>query len=269
MSGNSALYTGSVFHRRFRPRAHELRYGAFWLYLDLDELEVTAHRLRLFSYNRANLLSFHDADHGSGEDRPLRPQIEAHLVAAGVPHAAHRIRVLSMPRVLGYSFNPLSVYYCFAEDRTLGAIVYEVTNTFGERHSYAIACTAEPGAAIHQRCDKQFYVSPFLDMDMRYEFSLTHPGATHSLSILGIGKEGPLISASLSASRMPLTDANLLRALVRHPLLTRKVTAAIHWEALRLWLKGLKVQPHPRPPSQPVTAVPLAAHDARKENHAS
>lgn len=267
MSEHSGLYIGSVFHRRLRPRAHYLRYRSFWLFLDLDEIEAISQRLRLFSVNRANVLSLRNADYAAGEDRPLRPQVERQLHQAGIGSAARRICLLTMPRMLGYGFNPLSIYYCYGAAGTLAAIIYEVTNTYGERHSYVIPCEPSETSRIHQSCDKQFYVSPFLDMDMRYAFSLGPPGDTLSVAIRGSDASGPIISTGLSGKRTPLTDANLAAAMLRCPLLTHKVIAGIHWEALRLWLKGLKVRPHPSPPQRPLTVPQNPADAPRKEKH--
>ena len=267
MSEHSGLYIGCVFHRRLRPVAQEMRYRSFWLFLDLDEIEAIARRLRLFSFNRANVLSLRNTDYASGEDRPLRPQVERQLAEAGIRDAAHRICLLTMPRMLGYGFNPLSIYYCYGASGALAAIIYEVTNTYRERHSYVIPCAPGETSRIHQSCDKQFYVSPFLDMDMRYAFSLSEPGETLTVAIKGSDGAGPIISTGLSGKRAALTDASLARAMLRHPLLTHKVISGIHWEALRLWLKGLKIRPHPRPPQRPFTAVPDPAHALRKEKH--
>lgn len=264
---HSGLYNGSVFHRRLRPRSHYLRYRSFWLFLDLDEIEAISRRLRLFSFNRANVLSLRDADYAAGEERPLRAQIEKRLAEAGVGDAGHRICLLTMPRMLGYGFNPLSIYYCYGASGCLAATIYEVTNTYGERHSYVIPCQPGETSEIRQSCDKQFYVSPFLDMDMRYAFSLSTPGEKLIVSIHGSDDAGPIISTGLTGRRAPLTDASLMRAMLRHPLLTHKVIAAIHWEALLLWLKGLNVRPHPRPPQRPFTAARPPAHALRKEKH--
>lgn len=267
MSEHSSLYIGSVFHRRLRPRSHYLRYRSFWLFLDLDEIEAISQRLRMFSFNRANVLSLRNADYASGKDQPLRVQVEERLEEAGIADAAQRICLLTMPRMLGYGFNPLSIYYCYRTSDSLAAIIYEVTNTHGERHSYVIPCNPGDTSEIHQSCDKQFYVSPFLDMDMRYAFSLTTPGDNLTVAIKGSDASGPIISTGLAGKRAPLTDASLVRAMLRHPLLTHKVIAGIHWEALRLWLKGLKIRPHPRPPQRPFTAVQNPAHAIGEEKH--
>ncbi len=263
----SALYMGWVYHQRIRPSRHRLRYRGYWLLLDLDELETAARRLRTFSYNRSNILSFYDQDYGERSSRALRSQIEEHLRTTGLPDAGHHIRLLCMPRVLGYVFNPLSIYFCHGRDGELAAVIYEVTNTFGERHSYLIPRKPSPDPIVRQRCDKQFYVSPFLDMEMSYDFRLTKPEEALSLSVLGSNAEGPIIFASMKARRFALSDANLLRAACTHPLLTQKVIGAIHWEALRLWAKGLKLRPRPGVPEMRVTSVCPHPRVRREEDY--
>lgn len=255
MSMASALYVGSVVHRRSRPREHRLSYRAYWLLLDLDELPLLARRLRLLSFNRFNLFSFHDADHGSGAAVPLRAQIERELAAAGVDLEGGPIRLLAMPRLLGYAFNPLSIFFCHAKDGALAAIVYEVHNTFRQRHSYLIAVAGGGFGTVRQNCSKRFYVSPFLDMEMRYDFSVDGPDDLVRVVVRGSDRDGDLIVASLLGARAPLTDAKLLQLFCTHPLLTLKVTFAIHWEATRLWLKGLRLRPRPPAPDSAVTIV--------------
>jgi len=250
----SALYVGHVMHRRTRPRAHRLRYRLFSLLLDLDEIDRLAARLTLFSRNRLNLFAFHDRDYAAGTREPLRAQVERHLAAAGLDLGGGPIRLLTMPRILGFAFNPLSVYFCHDRDGALRAILYEVNNTFGQRHSYLLP-VEQAGGIIRQDCAKDFHVSPFMGMDMRYAFRLAPPGERLSLAITGADAEGPILTAVHSAARRPLTDAELLRAFVTHPLLTVKVVGGILWEALRLWAKGVPVRDRPAPPLNPVTIV--------------
>jgi uncharacterized protein len=250
----SALYVGRVTHHRLRPRRHSLAYRAYWFLLDLDELPALSSRLRFFSYDCFNLFSFRDADHGATGGTPLRAEIETHLAAAGIRLDGGRILLLAMPRLLGYVFNPLSVYFCYAKDGALAALVYEVHNTFHERHSYVIA-VAEQGVPVRQSCDKRFYVSPFLDMEMRYDFQVAGPDDVVRVIVRGADAEGDLIAATLSATRRELTDAALLRVFATHPLLTAKVTLAIHYEAFRLWLKGLRLRSRPPAPEHPVTVI--------------
>jgi len=251
----SALYRGVVTHRRLRPREHRLNYRVFWLLLDLAEIDALDRRLRLFSRNRFNLLSFHDRDHGDGSGGPLRPQIEAYLGRAGIDIEGGPIRLLTMPRVLGYVFNPISLYYCHGADGRLAAVVYEVTSTFGVRHAYVIPVPAEDQAAgrIRQGAAKALYVSPFMGMEMDYEFRGHAPDESLNLTIDGLDVQGVLITAAMSGERRDLTDANLLSAAAAMPLLTFKVMAAIHWEALKLWLKRIPLTRQPPPAWGPVT----------------
>lgn len=255
MSLASALYVGRVMHQRLRPVRHRLGYRVFWLLLDLDELADLDRRLRLFSLDRFNLFSLHQRDHGDG--RGLRAHVEQQLAAAGLPGGGP-IRLLSMPRILGHVFNPLSVYFCHRPDGGLQAILYEVNNTFGERHSYLIPvddADARSGC-LTQQCDKHFHVSPFLDLDMRYGFRIQPPApdrADLAIRVNVSDAEGAVLHARLDAQRRPLGDAALLRVFFTHPLLTLKVVAAIHWEALKLWTQGVRLHAHPAPPAAPVS----------------
>lgn len=258
MSFFSGIYTGSVAHKRVKPRMHRLDYRAFWVLFDLDELDRLDGALRLFSRNRFNLLSFHDTDHGAGGVVPLRAQIDAHLKRADIDCSGGAIRLLCMPRMLGYVFNPISVYFCHRSAGELAAIVYEVTNTFEQRHSYLIPvdpAEATRREAIRQSARKELYVSPFIDMDITYDFRVMEPGEVVSLVVRGSDPEGLLISASMIGTRSELTDGALLRAALAHPLLTLKVVGGIHWEALKLWLKGVKLVERPPSPEWPVTIV--------------
>lgn len=250
----SGLFHGIVGHRRFRPVAHKLRYRIFQILFDIDELPVLAVRLRLFSHNRFNLVGFHDRDHLAGSGENLRVQVERHLAAAGIDIAGGPIRVLCMPRILGHAFNPISVFYCFGPGESLAAVLYEVNNTFGQRHSYLIPATAE-GGVVTQDCAKQFYVSPFFGMAMDYRFRLSLPGETVSVAITASEQGVAMIATHFTGKRSELSDAALARAFFTHPMLALKVIIGIHWEALKLWRKGLRIQPRPHAPAQPVTMV--------------
>lgn len=255
MTGASALYRGGVTHRRLRPKSHTLGYRVFWLLLDLAEIEELDRRLRLFSRNRFNLLSFHDRDHGDGSGAALRPQVEAWLARASIDIGEGPVRLLTMPRVLGYVFNPISLYYCHHADGRLAAVVYEVTSTFRVRHAYVIPTRDEDQAAglIRQGAAKALYVSPFMDMAMDYEFRGHAPGERLDLTIGGHDAKGLLITAAMSAERRPLEDADLWSAVTALPLMTLKVVAAIHWEALKLWIKGVPLTRRPPPAREPAT----------------
>ncbi|MVT00229.1 DUF1365 domain-containing protein [Devosia marina] len=243
---NSAIYVGHVVHQRHRPKKHHLRYRVFSLLIDLDELPVL-NRLKWFGHNRRALFSFSDADHGDG--LALRDWVNRHLASEGLGPAG-RVRLLCYPRILGYVFNPLTVWFCDdASGRPL-ATIYEVHNTFRERHSYVLPASAD------QVADKAFYVSPFIDMNCRYEFRLTPPGDKVRIAIHETQDDRPLLYAAFTGDRHELTDAKLMRLFVTHPLMTLKVTASIHFEALRLIAKGIRIRWHtdrktrqqPRPP---------------------
>ncbi len=247
-----ALYEGIVIHQRFKPATHKLRYSLYWMLFDLDSMPSRG--LRLFSHNGFNLVSFHDRDHLDGSGM-LRPQIEAAMTAAGLHPDGGPIRLLCMPRVFGHAFNPISVFFCHRRDQTLAAILYEVNNTFGQRHSYLIAVDADSGKTIRQSCAKAFYVSPFMRMAVTYQFRVVPPADSTAVVVNGADADGPVIAASFAGRRRALTDKALLRVLIRHGALSVKVITAIHWEALKLWLKGLRIQPRPAPPAYPVTIV--------------
>jgi DUF1365 family protein len=231
---------------------HRLRYRIFSLLLDLDEIDALGSRLRLFSRNRFNLFAFHDRDHAGSTAEPLRAQVERHCVAAGIDLGGGPIRLLTMPRILGFAFNPLSVYFCHDRGNTLRAILYEVNNTFGERHSYLLPVEGD-GEAIRQSCAKGFHVSPFMAMDMRYAFRVSPPSERLTIAITGSDAAGPIITAVHGAERRALTDGALVRAFLTHPLLTLKVVGGILWEAMKLWAKGVPIHRHPAPPSHPIT----------------
>ena len=261
MNTQSALYVGSVMHRRIRPRVHTFRYRAFWLLIDLDEMDEISRRLWLFSHNRFNLFSFKDTDHGNGTATAIRAQVECQLHEAGINFARGTIRLLCMPRVLGYCFNPISVYFCYRADGELAALVYQVHNTFGERHSYVMRVGHE-GGALHQHCQKSFYVSPFMDMNMRYDFRVAGPGERVSIRIRSSSSEMLVMTAVLTGARRDLTDRNILDAFLAIPAVTLKVITAIHWEAFRLWLKGVRLRRRParlKRQSMIVTAHPSAS----------
>jgi DUF1365 family protein len=266
MTWLSAIYEGDVLHVRRRPRAHRLRYRVFSLLLDLDELGDLSKSLRLFGYNRAAVFSFWDRDHGLGEAGGLKGWLSDRLEDAGIRSAGMRIRVLCYPRIFGYVFNPLTVYFCETADRDCRAILYEVSNTFGERHTYIIS-VEDGGAGIERHtCRKRMYVSPFMPMDCTYRFDIAPPGEDVRIGIHEEDADGPLFFASFRGRRRTLSDGALLRVLFRYPLMTLKVIGAIHWEALRIWLKGVPFHRH-EARSRPFTSsvvegkpeVPVAA----------
>ena len=233
------LYVGSVMHRRSRPVRRRFEYRVFWLILDLDRLGETASALKLMSLERFNLLSFYARDHADGRDGSLRDKIASLATAAGFA-AGGPMLLMTMPRVIGYVFNPISVFFCHDARDRLTAIVWEVSNTFGGRHSYVIGVDDPDATVLRQRCRKELHVSPFIGMEIDYHFRVVRRGDRLTIGIADHDRDGLLMSAAMTAVRRPLTDRALLTAFVRAPFETGKVTAAIHWEALRLWLKGAR-----------------------------
>jgi len=256
----SALYAGTVMHRRLRPRAHKLSYNVFSLVVDLDELPILDRTVAGFGHNRFNLFCFYDRDYGAGADQPLRLWIEGHLAEAGIDLGGGPIRLMCYPRVLGYVFNPLSVYFCYRREadrsENLVAICYEVTNTFKQRHSYLIPVHTIENGQVQQSCAKRLYVSPFVEMDMTYHFRVKPPGEELCVAIQETDPDGLLLLASFSGRRTPLATVNLVRAFLAFPLLTLKVIGGIHWEALKLWVKGVPLVRRPAPPVNPVSIIP-------------
>jgi hypothetical protein len=254
----SGLYAGLVSHARVKPRKHKLAYKIFMLLIDLDELPRL--KLKTLGIGRFNLFGFDpkrfgpDASEG-GSGRPLKAQVEATLAEAGIAHGGP-IRMLVMPQILGRAFNPLTVYFCHVPNGALSAILYEVNNTFGERHSYLIP--APNAALIKQGCAKEFYVSPFMDMELSYAFRILRPDERVLVAVDTCDAEGLVLAASFCGERRPLTDRELVKAWLTHPWMTLGVFAAIHVEALRIWLKGEKVRARPPKPARLVTVAPAA-----------
>ena len=255
----SGVYAGTVMHRRTRPKRHRLAYDVFAFLLDLDELPTLDRELPGFGYNRFSLLSFHDRDHGSGRAAPLRPWVEQNLAEAGIDLAGGPIRLMCYPRVLGYVFNPLSVYYCYRRDghgaETLAAVMYEVTNTFKERHTYLFPVDGFEDGLVRHSCTKRLYVSPFIAMDMTYHFRVRPPGDTMTVAIHETDPQGTLLFASFGGTRRELSRSSAVGSFMSFPLLTLKVIGGIHWEALKLWLKGIPLVHRPSPPTEPVSVI--------------
>jgi DUF1365 family protein len=242
----SALFEGWVMHRRLAPRRHRFRYRVFNFLIDLDELPTLDDRLRFFGWNRRALFEFRDSDHGDGSD--LRGWVASKLAEAKIS-ADGAIRVLCYPRMLGYVFNPISVWFCHRRDGTLAATIYEVHNTYGERHSYVLP-VQDTNAGVRQTADKTFYVSPFLSQDCVYRFRTIPPGERVDIGIQETEGGVPILTACFSGQRRALNDLGLLSALLRYPLMTLKVTVAIHYEAVRLMWKGVRRHPW-APAAQP------------------
>ena len=240
----AALYWGKVMHARWRPVQHRFSYRVMSLLIDLDRLDDARRQSWLFGVNRAAPFSFHERDHGDGKAACLSQHARRLAAERGIDLSGGRVLLLCYPRVLGYVFNPLSIYFCFGASGALALLIYEVRNTFGEMHSYVVPVQdASPGGAIRQNQVKEFYVSPFMEMGTHYRFSVSPPGQNVTVRIVQSGEQGAMFAAAFCGRRRALTSRTLLAALVRLPFLTFKVIAAIHWEAMRLWLKGVPYVP--------------------------
>lgn len=251
---DGSLYTTQVMHRRRVPPLYRFVYRVFYVLVDIDRLPELGRRLRFFSYNRFNLLSLRDADHGDGDGRGLRHWAEGLLNQRGIRLEGGRIRLLAFPRVLGFAFNPISLWYCDHRDGTPRAVIVEVRNTFGERHCYVLASDHAPfpyEQALEK--DKVFHVSPFLDRVGRYRFTLSAPAARVRVVIHETREDQPILDATLAGARKPLTDGAILGQVLRMPWMTVKVVLGIHWEALKLWLRGAKFHRKPEQALQKVT----------------
>lgn len=257
MVTSSALYTGRVTHTRHFPRRHHLSYGVWYALLDLDELDELDRTLPGFSVDRAGPISFHTRDHGPRDGSPLRAWIESHLAVAGIDLEGGPIRILCLPRVLGYTFNPLSVWFCHHRHGELRAILFEVSNTFGEEHSYLVP--VRPGVRAGDRVaaafDKELFVSPFIDMQARYEFRTRVPDERVAIIVRESVRQGRVLDAALTARREPLEGRRLASVFLRYPLVTLKVIGGIHWEAVKLWLKGAPYRRRGAPPRHHVTIL--------------
>ena len=249
----ACFYSCQVMHRRLVAPLYRFVYRVFYLLLDIDRIDAAAQGTRLFSHNRFNLLAFHDRDHGDGSGR-LRPWAEGVLAGAGIELAGGRIRLLVLPRLIGHAFNPISLWYCEHRDGSLRAVIAEVRNTFGERHCYLLSAdgAAMPYAMRHEK-DKCFHVSPFLDLVGRYRFTLGEPGERLRVAIHETREGLPILDATVAGERLALGDGAILRLVALMPLMTLKVVGGIHWEALKIWLRGGKFHRKPEAPKVEVS----------------
>jgi DUF1365 family protein len=236
---DGALYLGEVVHKRSRPARHSLRYSVFSMLVDLDQLEALDRRLRLFSVGRFNLFSLNPKEFGPHDGSSIAHFIRVKAAAAGLGEVVTRIRMLCYPRILGFAFNPVTVYYLDDADGATRMLVYEVHNTFGESHFYQSTVAAGAGPVIEHSLGKAFYVSPFNTLSGGYRFAIRPPGEAVFTGITLSDVEGGLVTAYFSGNRQCLTDGALLKVALAYPLMTAKVVAGIHWEALLLWLKGV------------------------------
>jgi DUF1365 family protein len=245
-----SLYVGEVMHHRLKPFGHRFTYKVFSLLVDVDRLEELGRLSSLLSVNRANVASLHERDHVEVAGETIRSFADRLLDRAGLGRRAARILLLAYPRVCGYVFNPISVYFAYDEAGGLIALIYSVRNTFGQRHTYV--APVKPGelteAGLRQSRAKLFHVSPFIEMTARYHFRVMPPGKVVRLRIHETEAGEPLLAATFAGEAKPFNSVALAGCLLRIPLLTWKIMAAIHWQALKLWLKGARFHKSPPPP---------------------
>lgn len=264
---DATVYACRVVHERFFPVAYRFRYRVYSALFDIDRVHQLAAKSRWFSVNRFNLFSLHTRDHARRDGSPWRPWVEARLAEQGIDLEGGRIRLLAMPRILGYAFNPLSVWYCEHRDGRPMAVLLEVRNTFGEHHHYLLpsgrASDLPPGGPLSGAPEqgwpvtgekaKRFHVSPFIDMKPRYQFRLDEPGPSLRIAIQEFENADRMLVASQSGHALPFSDRTLLRILFTMPWATAKVMVLIHWQALKIWLRGGRFHRKPEPPAQEVS----------------
>ena len=236
---NSAIYNGQVIHKRFKPKVHYFRYSVFSLLIDLSELETIDKKISFFSLNKFNLISFYEKDHGERDGSSLINWVNKNLEKNNIPTQDIKIKILCYPRILGFVFNPLSVFYVYNLQNKLISILYEVKNTFGEQHTYIFKITKDENL-VQNKCAKKFHVSPFIEMDCNYFFRLLKPGDKISVIIDQYDKEDKILFASQDGIRTEFNSKELIRSYLKHPLMTFKIIIAIHYEAFKLWIKGIK-----------------------------
>ena len=252
MTLQPGIYIGSVRHRRFTPRSHAFHYSLFMVWLDIDRIPELMSVSRLTGYNRHALAAFHDADHFGDTGKSLRARLAQRAIEAGRTLGDGPIFVLTHLRYAGYVFNPITLFYCYDHAYRLRSVVAEVNNTFGGQQTYWLEGHADASAPLRARVAKELYVSPFMPFDVAYDFVLTPPGRqllVHMNVQRGNASTAGqrCFDATMQMEYRPWTPREIRRALMAFPLMTVKVIVAIHWEALRLWLKGLRVQPFPSP----------------------
>jgi DUF1365 family protein len=234
----SCLYECSVMHRRLSPKQHEFTYRIFLFYLDLDELSEVSSRIPFFSLNEPNVYALRNEDYFQFHSRGLRANLESFLETQGLTQKPSRIRLLTLPRFLGYTFNPISIFFCFDENERPLTSVVQVGNTFGELKPYLVPLDSA-AQGFHIRVAKNYYVSPFSPPDLAFDFRFDEPGNRLRIAIDDFQGEEKVLLSTLAGPRVELTAVNLALLTFKYPLITLKVIFLIHWEALRLWWKRI------------------------------
>ena len=236
---NSCIYNGTVIHKRYKPKTHFFKYSVFSLLLDLSELELLNDKIKFFSFNKFNLISFFEKDHGNRDGTSLVSWVKNYLKKNQIETENIKIKLLCYPRIFGYVFNPLSVFFVYDKNEKLVSILYEVKNTFGEQHTYVFRIDNENNV-IQNNCSKKFHVSPFIQMNCSYFFRLLKPGNKISVIIDQYENEDKILYASQDGIRTDFNTKYLIKSFLNHPLMTFKIIIAIHYEAFKLWSKGIK-----------------------------
>ena len=235
----SSIYNGTVIHKRFKPKTHFFKYSVFSLLIDLSELDYLNNEIKFFSCNKFNLVSFYEKDHGNRDGSSLVSWVKKNLEDNNINSEKVKIKLLCYPRILGYVFNPLSVFYIYNENEKLVSILYEVKNTFGEQHTYIFKVDSDQNLYQHN-CSKKFHVSPFIEMNCKYFFRLLKPGEKISVIIDQYQTDEKILYASQDGQRVDFNTKELIKSYLKHPLMTFKIISAIHFEAFKLWIKGIK-----------------------------
>ena len=238
-SFTSCIYSGYVTHERFKPKKHFFKYKTFSLLINLSEIKNIEKKIKFFSYNKFNILSFYNIDHGFRNGDSLIYWVKKTLKKSKINFNLGKIELLCYPRFFGYVFNPLSIFYCYDKNSKLKVVLYEVKNTFNEQHTYIFRCTSSSNLILH-KCNKKFYVSPFIEMKTFYNFRLLKPDTKLNILIKQYDSKGLLFIARQVGKRVDLTSKNLFYEFIKHPFMSFKVILAIHFEAFRLWSKGIK-----------------------------
>ena len=239
MIKNSSIYNGTVIHKRFKPKIHFFKYKVFSILIDISEINLLDKTLKIFSYNKFNIVSFYDEDHGPRDGTSVKEWVIKNLQDNQIDTQDIKIKLLCYPRIFGFVFNPLSIFFIYNKKSELISILYEVKNTFDEQHTY-IFKNKENENTIKHTCKKKFHVSPFIEMNCTYFFKILKPGDKISVIIDQYDEEGKLLYASQDGSRIELNNKNLFLSYLKHPLMTFKIIAAIHFEAFKLWIKGIR-----------------------------
>ena len=235
----SSIYNGKVIHKRFKPKEHFFKYSVFSLLIDLSELNQLDKEIKFFSFNKFNLISFYEKDHGSRDGSSLVAWVKKNLEANNIHFKDIKIKLLCYPRIFGYVFNPLSVFFIYNSNEKLISILYEVKNTFGEQHTYIFKVDDDLKLFQHN-CSKKFHVSPFIEMDCKYYFRILKPEDKMSVIIDQYQANEKILYASQDGKRVDFNSKELLKSYLKHPLMTFKIISAIHFEAFKLWTKGIK-----------------------------